>query len=53
MGQWQKQRIAVVDVETTGFSPVEDRVIEVGIVLFENGEVVERYGQLVPAGRPF
>ena len=51
MGQWQKQRIAVVDVETTGFSPVEDRVIEVGIVLFENGEVVERYGQLVQPGK--
>ena len=48
---WKDQRIAVVDVETTGFSNQEDRVIEVGIVIFEQGEVVERYGQLVNPGR--
>ena len=51
MGQWQNQRIAVVDVETTGFSPIEDRIIEVGIVLFENGAVIERYGQLIQPGK--
>ena len=48
---WKDSRIAVVDVETTGFSNQEDRVIEVGIVIFEQGEVVERYGQLVNPGR--
>jgi DNA polymerase III subunit epsilon len=49
---WKESRIAVVDVETTGFSNQEDRVIEVGIVIFEGGEVVEKYGQLVNPGRP-
>lgn len=39
---------AVVDVETTGFSPVDDRVIEIGIVgLDENAERQWEWGTLI------
>jgi DNA polymerase-3 subunit epsilon len=48
---WKNRTLAVLDVETTGLDPQNDRVIEVGIVRFEKGEVVERYGQLIQPGR--
>lgn len=48
---WQDLRIAVLDVETTGFDPEEERIIEVGIVTFERGEVVERWGSFVNPGK--
>lgn len=35
------------DVETTGLSPANDRIIEVGAVLFENGEPKDQYGSLI------
>jgi DNA polymerase III subunit epsilon len=38
---------AIVDVETTGGSPVFNRVIEIGILRVEKGEVVARYESLV------
>ena len=44
-----KQRYIAFDVETTGFSPCNDRIIEVGAVLFENGIAVKKYGTLVNA----
>jgi DNA polymerase-3 subunit epsilon len=42
--------IACVDLETTGGHAGRDRVIEVGIVLVENGAVVEEYATLVNPG---
>jgi DNA polymerase III epsilon subunit family exonuclease len=45
--KWADLRVAALDVETTGFNPDTDRIIEIGIVIFERGEVVERWGQLV------
>ena len=47
---WREQSLAVVDVETTGFDANECRVIEVGIVRFERGQVTERWGQLIDPG---
>lgn len=38
------------DVETTGLYPEEDRIVEVGAVYFENGEVIKKYGTLVNPG---
>ncbi len=39
------------DIETTGFSPDDDRIIEVALVRFENGLPVERWTSLVHPGR--
>jgi DNA polymerase III epsilon subunit-like protein len=39
------------DVETTGFSPEEDRIIEAAFVRFENGRPVARWSSLVHPGR--
>jgi len=43
-------RIACVDLETTGGHAARDRVMEVGIVLIEDGVVVEEYSTLVNPG---
>lgn len=43
---------AIVDVETTGGSPVYDRVIEIGVILVENGRIVDSFQSLVNPGRP-
>ncbi|MFB6263668.1 MAG: PolC-type DNA polymerase III, partial [Bradymonadaceae bacterium] len=43
--------LAVIDVETTGLDETEDRIIEIGIVHFEAGEVEEIWGQLVDPQR--
>ena len=42
-----KNRYIAFDVETTGLSPINDKIIEVGAVLFENGEIIKRYSSLV------
>ncbi len=43
-------RVACVDLETTGGHAARDRIIEAGVVLMENGEVVEEYSTLVNPG---
>lgn len=43
---------AFIDLETTGLDPASDQVIEVGIVLVERGEIVQRVGQLLRPSRP-
>jgi DNA polymerase-3 subunit epsilon len=42
--------IACVDLETTGGHAVRDRVIEAGIVLMRDGEVIEEFSTLVNPG---
>lgn len=42
-----KDRYIAFDVETTGLSPMNDKIIEVAAVLFENGEIIKRYSTLV------
>jgi DNA polymerase-3 subunit epsilon len=49
---WAKQKLAVIDFETTGLSPADDRVIEVGIACFENGILTARKNWLVNPGIP-
>lgn len=44
-----KERYIAFDVETTGFNNVNDRIIELGAVLFEKGKPVKRFGSLVNA----
>jgi DNA polymerase III epsilon subunit family exonuclease len=45
-------RFAVVDIETTGFSPTSDRVVEVACVIVQDGRVERRWSSLVDPERP-
>jgi DNA polymerase-3 subunit epsilon len=49
---WIELPIALVDVETTGRDPSADRVVEVGMAIARNGQIVERRNWLVNPGRP-
>jgi len=40
-------KFAVVDLETTGSLPSRDRIIEIGIVIIQNGKVVETFDSLI------
>jgi DNA polymerase III subunit epsilon len=42
--------IAFLDLETTGMSPARERITEVGLVLVDDGQVVEEWSQLVHPG---
>ena len=42
----------VFDIETTGFSNVEDRIIEIGAVKVQGGEIVDSYSTFVNPGIP-
>jgi DNA polymerase III epsilon subunit family exonuclease len=50
--RWIDLPLAAIDVETTGLEPEEDRIIEIGIVHFESGEVQDVYGQLIDPDMP-
>lgn len=45
-------RVAVLDVETTGWNPDEDAIVEVGGVIVENGVRTTEWSTLVNPGRP-
>lgn len=45
-------RFVVFDIETTGFSAVNDRIIEIGAVKVEGGRIVDRYSTFVNPERP-
>lgn len=48
-----EKRYAVIDFETTGFSPARgDRAIEIAAVLIEDGRVKESYQTLINPARP-
>ena len=42
----------VFDIDTTGFSSVEDRIIEIGAVKVQNGEIIDTYSTFVNPGIP-
>ncbi len=42
----------VFDIETTGFSPVGDRIIEIGAVKVSGGKVIDRFSTFVNPERP-
>ena len=49
MDEWT--RLAFVDVETTGLSPTEDRIAEIGVVTVDDGRI-ERWATLLqPSSR--
>ncbi len=44
-------KFAFVDVETTGLSPHYDRIIDIGVVLYEKGEIIHTWQSLINPGR--
>lgn len=48
----ERTPLAFIDVETTGMSARRGRVIEVGVVRVENGEIVATMNQLIDPGTP-
>ncbi len=42
----------LLDLETTGGNPVEDRITEIAAIRVENGEIVDRWQSLVDPQRP-
>ena len=49
---WERIPFAVIDFETTGRDPSADRIIEIGVVFFEEGGVKRRESFLVNPGIP-
>jgi DNA polymerase III subunit epsilon len=49
---WLDHPLAVIDFETTGFDAQLDRVVEVGVVCFEHGEVTRKVNWLINPGMP-
>ncbi|MFR8586557.1 MAG: PolC-type DNA polymerase III [Ruminococcus sp.] len=46
-GQSMEEAFVVFDIETTGFSPVSNRIIEIGAVRVEKGSIVDRFSAFV------
>ncbi|MFI3207824.1 MAG: PHP domain-containing protein, partial [Eubacteriales bacterium] len=51
-GQSLKGTFVVFDIETTGFSSIKDKIIEIGAVKIQEGEVVDTYSTFVNPQRP-
>ncbi|MHB1340701.1 MAG: helicase C-terminal domain-containing protein [Coriobacteriia bacterium] len=47
-----ENEIAFVDLETTGFDPYRDEIIEVGVVIARGPEIIDRYQTLVSPHNP-
>jgi DNA polymerase III subunit epsilon len=47
-----RMRYAIIDLETTGFSPISDRVVEAACVLVQDGAIVRTWSSLVNPERP-
>ena len=46
-GQTLDEKYVVFDLETTGFSPEHNRIIEIGAVKVENGKITDRFSTFV------
>ncbi len=46
-GQSLNGTFVVFDLETTGFSPIKDKIIEIGAVKVEQGKITDRYSTFV------
>ncbi len=52
MGKMDKEVFVCLDCETTGLDPVQDRVIEVAVIKFTLGEILEEFEVLVNPNCP-
>ncbi|WP_064581285.1 PolC-type DNA polymerase III [Streptobacillus moniliformis] len=43
----EEEEFVVFDIETTGFSPINDKIIEIGAVKLKNGKVLDRFSEFV------
>jgi len=46
------QRVVVVDVETTGWNPTRDAILEIACVTIDDGAIADSWSSLVQPGRP-
>ena len=46
-GQSLDSTYVVFDIETTGFSPTKNKIIEIGAVKVENGKIIDRFNEFV------
>lgn len=44
--------IVVFDLETTGFKPDTEHIIEIGAVIIRNGKIIDRFSEFVNPGKP-
>ena len=51
-GQDLNADFVVFDIETTGFSPVNNKIIEIGAVKIQQGEITDRFSVFVNPGVP-
>lgn len=51
-GQSLSGTYVVFDLETTGFSSIKDKIIEIGAVKVENGKIIDRFSTFVNPKRP-
>ncbi|MBE5853049.1 MAG: PolC-type DNA polymerase III [Lachnospiraceae bacterium] len=51
-GQTLRDSFVVFDIETTGFSPIKEHIIEIGAVKVENGVIVDRFSRFVNPQMP-
>ena len=51
-GQTLDDTYVVFDIETTGFSSIRDRIIEIGAVKVSGGKITDRFSTFVNPGRP-
>ena len=41
----------LVDIETTGFSPIKDDIIEIGAIKVKENKIINKYSQLIKINR--
>ncbi|MDF2950658.1 MAG: PolC-type polymerase [Anaerocolumna sp.] len=46
-GQTLDDSFVVFDIETTGFGPVKDKIIEIGAVKVENGGIIDKFSTFI------
>ncbi len=51
-GQTLRDRFVVFDIETTGFVPTKNKIIEIGAVKVEDGKIKDVFSEFVNPGEP-